>query len=114
MSAMMPVLRKAEALLARVEGSDSKEEQRTCGVIFAKLFIEKKLYMVAELPREAPTSAPPWRAQKPDYHCDDAPRPRTIVTKFDCICLDCGSEIYMGDRCVWLKGKGCWHPECAP
>ena len=120
MSAMMPIMRKAEALLARVSGSDSPEEQRTCGVIFAKLFLEKKLFMVAELPSEV---QPPWQAPpEPAYayrppaatYGDRPARARTIYAKHKGKCRDCGAWIYAGESCVWLKDTGIWHPECAP
>ena len=110
MSGCIPLIQKGEALLARVLGSDSKEEQRTCGVIFAKLFIEGKLFMVAELPREVPPP-PPWR---PSYAEPEESRAKVITAKFDSACKDCRSEIYAGETCIWIKGQGVWHRECAP
>ena len=124
MSALIPVMQKYEALLARAVGSDSAEERRTCATIIVKLINEQKVFVVAELPREAPTYTSPWRPTyradsaeapwRPTYRTSDAPKPRTIVSKFDSTCLDCHTEIYAGEECVWVKGRGCWHTWCTP
>ncbi len=120
---MLAVDSKVTKLIA-LTASDRMEEARTAAYLACKVIREKGLYVVTELPSEVPQTCAPRRGAHPEpppwrpahYRADttDAPKPRTIVTKFDCTCLDCGSQIYVGDRCVWLKGKGCWHPECAP
>ncbi len=113
-----PLVKKVQGLIA-LAASDHLEEARTSAYLACRLIRDRGLHVVAELPRVAPPPPPPppppWQApRKPDYHCSDAPKPRTITSRYDSVCRDCGAQILIGDSVIWIRGRGVWHPECAP
>jgi len=105
---MLAIEQKVTRLIA-LSASDHPEEARTSAYLACKMIREKGLIVVAELPLQAAPAPPPSACRE-----ERDKQPKIIRAKFDSLCLDCRAQIYVGERCVWIKGRGCWHPECAP
>ncbi len=98
-----PTLERVRKLVA-LAASPEREEARTSAVLVCRLIREHGLHVVEEV-------APP-RAPAPPPKNDPLARPRVIRAKFECKCVECALTIEAGERCAWLKGRGCWDLEC--
>lgn len=103
-----PAQRARDLVRLAVDAGAAEAEARTAAHTACRLIVKHGLFLVsAEEIAQLPTA----RHEPP---LSTVARRRVIRSRFRQRCISCARAIHVGDRCIWVMGRGVLHLECEP